>query len=96
MLSVNHDFHPFAHESGGQQAVELAPVCGLSCQTADFTFQPMPCFLFWFPNQSTQEVNNERFLMSTRQKIMCEFSFSIYAAFNKVTNRQTDIKHEKE
>ena len=43
--------------------------------------------------QSTQEVKNERFLISTRQT-MCEFS--AYIVFNKATHGQTDIKHERD
>ena len=45
-------------------------------------------------NQNTQEVENERcFLTSTRQN---NVQISAYVAFNKATNGQTDIKHEKE
>ena len=44
-------------------------------------------------NQITQEVKNERFLISTRQN---NVRISTYVVFNKATNGQTDIKHDKE
>ena len=50
--------------------------------------------MFKKTNQNTQEVKNERFLVSTRQN---NVQILAYAAFNKVSNGQADIiKHEKE
>ena len=42
-------------------------------------------------DQNTQEVKNERFLISTRQKQSENFRHTL-----PLTKRQTDIKHEKE
>ena len=45
-------------------------------------------------NQNTQEVKTERFFFYRLDKTVCEFS--TYVTFNKATNGQTDINHEKE
>ena len=44
-------------------------------------------------NQNTQEVRNERFLISTIQNNVHIFAICY---LYKATNRQTDVKHEKE
>ena len=44
-------------------------------------------------NQDTQKVKHERFLISTRQNKMCEFS--AHVAFYKAADRQRDIQHQK-
>ena len=49
-------------------------------------------FTSYGSNRNTQEIRNERFIIWTRQK---NVHISAYVAFDKMTDRQTDIKHDK-